>query len=282
MKTVHSFTELHQELDAWRAQGQRISLVPTMGNLHRGHLHLVKEAGRRADRVVASVFVNPLQFGPNEDFERYPRTLAQDQLQLAGAGCDLLFAPDAAQVYPRGRDAVCTVKVPAEMEVLEGECRPGHFDGVATVVSILFHAVQPDVALFGRKDYQQLQVIRRMAADLHLRVRVEGVDTQRDADGLALSSRNQYLSDAERRAAPGLYAALRQVAQRLQSGESDYEALGAEAQVSLAAQGFRPQYLVIRRPDLTSSQPGDAEWVILVAAYLGTTRLIDNLTAARA
>src|SRR5690606_34853338 len=174
------------------------ALAPTMGNLHRGHLRLMEQGRARADRVVASVFVNPLQFGPDEDFERYPRTLAEDRAALAAAGVDLLFAPAVAEIYPRGREGLSCVRVPGVSEELDGAHRPGHFDGVATVVSILFHLVQPDVALFGEKDYQQLAVIRQMVADLHLPIAIVGVPTERDADGLALSSRNQYLSADER------------------------------------------------------------------------------------
>lgn len=278
MKTVHTVGELRREVAQWRQAGQRIAFVPTMGNLHAGHLDLVERARQEADRVVASVFVNPLQFGPNEDFDRYPRTLAEDRLKLEAAGCDLLFAPDVDEMYPQGRTGIARVSVPGLGEVLEGEFRPGFFDGVATVVSILFNQVQPDVAVFGRKDYQQFLVVSRMVRELHLPIRMIGQPTRREPDGLAMSSRNQYLSPDERLLAPALYRALNAVAQRLRAGERDFEALAAEAQRLLDRQGFRTQYFVIRDPaSLAPATAQTAGWVILAAAHLGRTRLIDNL-----
>lgn len=277
MQTVHAIAELRAKLAAWRREGQRIALVPTMGNLHRGHLELVRRGRAMADRVVASVFVNPLQFGPNEDFNRYPRTLPQDQAALAEVGADLLFAPTAQEVYPRGMDGLTRVGVPGVSTSLCGHFRPGHFDGVATVVSILFNLVQPDVALFGEKDYQQLLIIRRVVADLHMPIEIVGVATEREPDGLALSSRNQYLSADERRLAPEMYATLCEVADKLRAGRRDFPALCYAGIKRLEASQFRPQYLEVRAPDLGAPGREDAEFVILAAAYLGKTRLIDNV-----
>lgn len=278
MRTVHTVTELRREVAAWRQQRERIGLVPTMGNLHAGHLDLVAQARSAADRVVASIFVNPLQFGPNEDFDRYPRTLSDDQARLEAAGCDLVFAPSIDEMYPRGRSSGARVIIPGLSELLEGEFRPGFFDGVATVVSILFNQVQPDVALFGRKDYQQYLVIRRLVAELHLPIEIIGVPTRREPDGLAMSSRNQYLNANERSLSAGLYRALSAVAQRLRSGSRDFDGVADEARRMLERQGFKPQYLSIRDPDdLGAPRPDGRGWVVLAAAMLGRTRLIDNV-----
>jgi pantoate--beta-alanine ligase len=279
-RVVHTVAELRAAVAELRRGGRRIGFVPTMGNLHAGHLRLVEVARTRADAVVASVFVNPLQFGPTEDFERYPRTLAQDRAKLESAGCDLLFAPSAEEMYPRGRQDLTTVAVPELSGILCGRYRPGHFDGVTTVVNILFNQVQPDVALFGDKDYQQLFLIRRMVADLHLPVEIVGVPTEREADGLALSSRNQYLSAEERTRAAAIHRALEAVADGLHRGRRDYAALAGEQLKVLESQGFKPQYLEIRRPDLGPPDAQARAWVILVAAYLGSTRLIDNRSVA--
>lgn len=278
MQTVTTIAEVRSLVAAWRAAGQRIAFVPTMGNLHAGHIHLVDEAHRYADRVVASIFVNPLQFGPSEDFAAYPRTLAADQEKLAAAGCDLLFAPGEREMYPLGCEGLTCVEVPGLSDILCGAFRPGHFRGVATVVSKLFHIVQPDVALFGEKDYQQLLVIRRMVRDLDMPVEIIGVATVREADGLALSSRNGYLSADERRLAAGLYAALQALAAQLREGRQDYAALEAAAVARLEQAGFRPDYVSVRRAaDLGLPQAGERRLVVLVAARLGKTRLIDNL-----
>ena len=276
MRTFHTIAELRAQIAAWKRAGERIALVPTMGNLHAGHLQLVERARALAPRVVASIFVNPLQFGPNEDFARYPRTLEADRGRLESAGCDLLFAPDVDQMYPRGQEALSTVGVPALNGVLDGEFRPGHFDGVATVVSILFNLAQPDIAIFGEKDWQQLQVIRRMVADLHMPIEIVGHPTARAADGLALSSRNQYLSEQERRIAPTILHTLVQVTDALAAGRRDYDALQLEAMQRLQAAGFAPQYVEVRAPDLSAPASDAREWIVLVAAFLGRTRLIDN------
>ncbi len=248
-----------------------------MGNLHRGHLELISRAKRAADRTVASVFVNPLQFVAGEDFDKYPRTLTQDQAGLEKAHCDLLFAPPAKEIYPRGMKDLTQVSVPELSTILCGHFRPGHFEGVATVVNILFNLVQPDVALFGEKDYQQLQTIRRMVADLHLPLAIIGVATEREPDGLALSSRNQYLSKDERQRAPVLNQVLQQIAERLQQGARDYAQIQSDAMRELERQGFKPQYVEVRTAELALPAADTREWVVLAAAHLGSTRLIDNI-----
>lgn len=278
MQTVASIAEVRSLVAAWRAAGQRVAFVPTMGNLHAGHIHLVDEAHRHADKVVASIFVNPLQFGPSEDFAAYPRTLAADQEKLAAAGCDLLFAPGEQEMYPLGRDGLTFVEVPGLSDILCGAFRPGHFRGVATVVSKLFNIVQPDVALFGKKDYQQLLVIRLMVRDLNMGLEIVGVPTVREADGLAMSSRNGYLAADERQLATEVYATLQAVAAGVQGGVSDYAALEAAAVTRLERAGFRPDYVSVRRAeDLGLPQAGERRLVVLAAARLGKTRLIDNL-----
>ena len=281
MRLVHTVAEVRREVAAWRANGETVAFVPTMGNLHAGHLDLVAEARAKADHVVVSIFVNPLQFGPNEDFDRYPRTLRDDCARLDPAGCDLVFAPSVDEMYPRGRSNIAQVSVPGISQLLEGEFRPGFFEGVATVVSILFHIVQPDFAMFGRKDYQQFLVVRRLVAELHMPLQIIGVPTRREPDGLAMSSRNQYLNPNERSVAPSLHRALAAVAQRLRSGSRDFQALEDEARKVLEHQGFKPQYLLIRDPDDLGEPRADGRaWVLLVAAFLGRTRLIDNLEMA--
>lgn len=278
MRTVHSIAELRTQVAAWRRAGERVALVPTMGNLHRGHLHLVERARERAPRTVASIFVNPAQFGPNEDYAGYPRTLDDDARQLAAAGLDLLFAPSVAEMYPRPLEQMTQVTVPELSGILCGASRPIHFRGVATVVSKLFNMAQPDVALFGEKDWQQLVIIRRLAADLDFPIEIVGVPTVREADGLALSSRNGYLTTEERAIAPALYATLVASAERLRAGEPDYARLATEAKARLAAAGFRPDYVEIRRAhDLQIPTAADTDLRILAAAWLGRARLIDNL-----
>ena len=278
MRTIHTVSDLHTELAEWRSRRETVALVPTMGNLHSGHLSLVERARQLGECVVVSVFVNPLQFGPNEDFQRYPRTLEADAKLLREAGVDLLFAPAVSDVYPAAYPPVTTVRVGgAVTEILDGHFRPGHFEGVATVVNILFNLVRPDVAVFGEKDWQQLQVIRRMVADLGMPLRIAGAQTLRDPDGLALSSRNQYLNPQERALAPRLYAALAAIGEGLTAGRRDFETLCAEQWAALESAGFRPQYLEVRAPDLGPPQADAVAFAILVAAHLGTTRLIDNL-----
>ena len=278
MQTVHDAGALRAVVRGWRAAGQTVGFVPTMGNLHAGHFALVRLARARADRVVASVFVNPTQFGPNEDFSRYPRTLVQDQAGLAEHDCDLLFAPDVATMYPYGAEHTVRLSVPQITETLEGAHRPGHFDGVATVVCKLFNLVQPDLAVFGQKDFQQLKVIERMVRDLALPVKVIAAPTQRAADGLALSSRNQYLSDAERALAPRIHQVLVQMRDMLGKGHVP-RVLEQAAAGQLERAGFVPDYVAIRRADdLTEPAAGECTGLVgLVAARLGSTRLIDNL-----
>lgn len=277
MKTETTISGLRAALKAARKAGKSIAFVPTMGNLHDGHITLVKAAKRRADVVVTSIFVNPTQFGVNEDFDKYPRTLAADSALLADAQCDILFAPEAREMYPDGRSQNTSVNVSGITEVLCGKSRPGHFSGVATVVSKLFNIVQPDMALFGEKDYQQLAVIRRFTRELCFPVDVVGVPTVRADDGLALSSRNGFLSADERQLAPQIYKTLSSLRTAIEGGQRDYAMLAAAANAHLEKCGFVPDYLEIRRQDLDPAGPEDKALVILVAAKLGSTRLIDNL-----
>lgn len=277
MRLVHDVAALRAQVAAWHAQGLRVGFVPTMGNLHRGHLALVAKAREVSDRVVVSVFVNPLQFGPNEDYGRYPRTLAADAEQLEAAQADLLFAPTVEDVYVNGFPPATTITVAPLSAELDGHFRPGFFTGVATVVAILFDLVRPDVAVFGEKDWQQLQIVTRMVSDLRMGIEIVGLPTERDADGLALSSRNQYLSPQERAQAPAIHAALQAVAAALRSGRRDYQTLAAEQSARLEALGFRPQYLEVRTPMLGKPDDSTRDFVVLAAAVLGSTRLIDNL-----
>jgi pantoate--beta-alanine ligase len=277
---VETLAQLRTTVAKWRRRGERVAFVPTMGNLHAGHFSLVRLALEHADRVVASVFVNPTQFGPNEDFARYPRTPEADTAGLRGAGCDLLWMPGVATMYPYGSANAVRIQVPGVTDVLEGAHRPGHFDGVATVVARLFLQVQPDVAVFGRKDYQQLAVIRYLVQDLSFPIEIVAAPTVREADGLAMSSRNQYLSEAERREAARIHAALQNAAAAVRSGTSVAEAEAAATQ-SLDATGFDVDYVAIRRHDLSDATGADTDLVALVAARLGRTRLIDNLEFTR-
>lgn len=278
MVVVEHIAALREQVRSWRAAGARIGFVPTMGSLHAGHLSLLQVAREHADRVVTSIFVNPLQFGPGEDFERYPRTPEDDRRLLADAGCDLLFLPAVAEIYPDGGQSATKVSVPQLSGILCGAHRPGHFDGVATVVARLFGIVQPDVAVFGEKDYQQLAIIRRMASDLALPVEIIGAPTVRSPDGLAMSSRNLYLTPAERSVAPGLHATLRSLAARIEAGERDFAAVEQRGLRQLRESGFDPDYCEVR--DAVTLDPpheGSAAVVILAAARLGKARLIDNL-----
>jgi pantoate--beta-alanine ligase len=254
-----------------------VAFVPTMGNLHAGHLALVREAVHRADRVVVSIFVNPLQFGPNEDFGAYPRTLEADRVLLEEAGTHLLFAPTVASVYPRGQVGQTRVEVPGISDILCGASRPGHFVGVATVVCKLFNMVQPDLAVFGEKDFQQLLVIRLMTEDLSLPITIVGLATVREPDGLAMSSRNGYLTEEERSRAPALFQTLLRCGERLRVGMAIPEVEGL-AEEELVATGLVPDYVSVRRVlDLESAGPEDRDLVVLAAARLGRARLIDNL-----
>ena len=278
MKTIRTVAELREALAPERRAGRVIGLVPTMGSLHDGHLALLRRAREQCDVVVMSLFVNPAQFGPNEDFEAYPRDEARDAGLLAGAGCDLLYAPSVAEVYPVG--ASTTVTVGGVAEPLEGAARPGHFAGVATIVAKLLNQCGPDVAVFGEKDFQQLAVIRRLVADLDIPVEIVGAPTQRADDGLALSSRNAYLSPEERAQAPVLHQVLQALLQSLRNGES-VAAVESVALDALARAGFREiDYVEVRDPaTLERLGPGPVEgpFRVLAAARLGRTRLIDNV-----
>lgn len=278
MKTVATIEALREQVSQARQRGQRIALVPTMGNLHAGHMSLIETAKQHADFIVASIFVNPLQFGQNEDLDSYPRTLADDQAKLEAAGCALLFTPNDALMYPRGMQKHCLVHVPDVSEDLCGGSRPGHFDGVATVVTKLFNMVQPDLAVFGEKDYQQLAVIRKMVNELNIPVEIVSAAIVRDSDGLALSSRNGYLDALQRKTAPALHACLQQSVARIQSGRRDYDALLQQAASELADAGMQPDYLELREAgNLQPATAGSDRLVILAAAFLGSTRLIDNI-----
>ena len=278
MNTVKSVRELRAAVAQARAEGKQIAFVPTMGNLHAGHAALVEKAAQRADFVVASIFVNPLQFGPSEDLDKYPRTLLADQEKLVEAGCHLLFTPDVEEMYPHGMEGQTRVSVPGVSEGLCGASRPGHFEGVATVVSKLFNMVQPDLAIFGQKDFQQLAVIRTLVRDLNMPIQIIGEPTVRAEDGLALSSRNGYLNAEQREAAPVLYRSLQDMATAIRAGERNYSKLVVTAQQQHDAAGFRPDYLEVRESNnLHPATADDQQLVILVAAYIGSTRLIDNL-----
>ena len=278
MRVVEEISALRSQVFAWRRAGERVAFVPTMGNLHAGHFSLITLAQQQAERVVASIFVNPTQFGPNEDFAEYPRTPEADEAGLVAAGCDLLFRPSVRVMYPFGADHCVQVRVPGLTAELDGAARPGHFDGVATVVLRLFNMVQPDVAVFGSKDYQQWRVIDYLVRELALPIDIVPAPISRDTDGLALSSRNQYLSVDERRRAPELYHSLLEMRAAWQSGVA-LEKVQDKARLRLTSAGFVVDYVTLRRSeDLAPPAPGERDnLVALVAARLGRTRLIDNL-----
>lgn len=283
MITVDTVASLKEHTARLRSGGKRVAFVPTMGNLHAGHLHLMQEARRQAQVVVASIYVNPLQFGQGEDFDAYPRTPAHDKTALLAAGVDLLFMPKESEIYPRGREAQTCVEVPGLSDILCGAFRPGHFRGVTTVVNRLFNLVAPDVALFGKKDYQQWLLVCLMAADLGMPVEVIGIDTVRDPDGLAMSSRNHYLTPDERNMAPRLYATLSTARDQIRNQNISPAEAEEGAVRELESAGFRLEYVSVRRcQDLALPQPDDRKFVILAAAWLGRTRLIDNLEFERA
>ena len=276
MQIFSNVAELRSALAQVRQQGRTIAFVPTMGNLHAGHISLMRQAHEHADCVVASIFVNRLQFGPHEDFDKYPRTFEADCAQLREAGVEFLFAPTETDLYPEPQTYVVE---PAEIQfLLEGECRPGHFRGVATVVMKLFQIVQPDVALFGKKDYQQLMVLRNMAQQFMLPIKIIGGETVRAEDGLALSSRNGYLSPDERAEAPRLQQTLQSIRQAVLSGDRNYESLCQKATEILDAHGWKTDYISIRRQqDLAPATASDTDLVIVAASKLGAPRLLDNL-----
>jgi pantoate--beta-alanine ligase len=283
MNSVATVAELRAIVAHWRAAGERVALVPTMGNLHAGHLQLVEQARATADRVVVSIFVNPMQFSDagGGDFERYPRSFDEDCKKLSATAYppDVIFAPSVKEVYPNGLVGETRVEVPGISDILCGEFRPGHFVGVATVVAKLFNMVQPDTALFGEKDFQQLLVIRRFVWDLCFPIEVIGVPTVREENGLAMSSRNSYLSKEQRETAAALYRTLQQAQQQIAAGQTDFHTIQQQACAQLTEAGFRPEYFEIRRAqDLQAASKTDEQLVILVAAWLGEARLIDNIS----
>ncbi len=278
MQVVSGRNELREILDEWRHAGEHVALVPTMGNLHEGHLSLMTLAREHAERVVVTIFVNPTQFAEGEDFSTYPRTLERDTRHLKRVKADLLFIPDVETIYPFGTDAATSVTVPVLTEEFCGVARPGHFDGVTSVVSRLFSIIRPDVAIFGEKDYQQQLVIRRMVEDMHLSIKVVSGPTLREDDGLALSSRNQYLTDDERTIAPTLYATLREIGDALQAGNDDHGGLETSGMERLTGSGFHVEYVSIRRAENLALPDRETDHlVVLAAARLGKARLIDNI-----
>ena len=278
MFVVNNKQELGEHLAEWRHLDEHIALVATMGNLHAGHDALIKFAREHAERVVVSIFVNPTQFGASEDFDEYPRTLTRDMLRLKKSAVDMVFTPDVETIYPFGLEDATTVSVPRLTENFCGASRPGHFDGVTTVVARLFALVRRDVAIFGQKDYQPQLVIRHMAVDMNLPVTVITAETVRDDDGLALSSRNQHLNESQRAVAPVLFASLSSVASELQNGRRDYDKLEEAALSKLTAAGFAVEYFSIRRAQNLAVPDRDCdELVVLAAAHLGAARLIDNV-----
>ena len=273
---------MRAHVSRWQRSGERVAFVPTMGNLHAGHVSLIDLARRHGQRFVASIFVNPMQFGPNEDFAHYPRTPDADQKMLAAAGCDLMFMPDVAEIYPTGAADSTRIEIAHLSRILEGEYRPGHFEGVTTVVAKLFNIVEPQVAVFGEKDFQQLTVIRQMVADLCLPIEIVSAPTVRERDGLAMSSRNQYLTPAERQLAPRIFAALERARQRLLARDPDLEDIEREGIEALAAAGLRTDYFSIRDArNLSQPRESASDLVVLTAVRMGRARLIDNVQVRR-
>ena len=282
MNTVTTIAAVRERVQRWRREGLRIAFVPTMGNLHAGHVSLIEAARRHGERFIASIFVNPMQFGPNEDFAHYPRTPREDERMLTEAGCSLMFMPDVTEIYPLGSEGAARVEVPGVSRMLEGEFRPGHMEGVSTVVAKLFHIVEPDVAVFGEKDFQQLTLIRHMVADLCMPVKIVGAPTVRHADGLAMSSRNQYLTPTERARAPEIYKALQAAAARVRTGDVDFASIERTGFQALESAGFQPDYFSVRQAhDLSPVSAAARDLVILTAARIGKARLIDNVQVQR-
>ncbi|AFJ48285.1 pantoate--beta-alanine ligase [Shimwellia blattae] len=278
MLIIETLPQLRQQVRRWRQEGKRVALVPTMGNLHDGHMKLVDEARARADVVAVSIFVNPMQFDRPEDLARYPRTLQEDCEKLNRRGVDLVFAPAVQEIYPKGLEKQTYVDVPGLSTILEGASRPGHFRGVSTIVSKLFNMIQPDIACFGEKDFQQLALLRKMVADMGYDIEIIGVPIMRAKDGLALSSRNGYLTSEQRKIAPGLHQVLSEVADKLRAGDRDEEEILTLAAMSLNEKGFRADDLQIRDADTLESLTAESKRaVILMAAWLGEARLIDNM-----
>jgi pantoate--beta-alanine ligase len=282
MQVVDSIASLRELITQWKRSGQTVGFVPTMGNLHDGHLKLVKRAKVHNDKVIVSIFVNPMQFGANEDLDAYPRTIEEDKAKLIADGADAVFLPSVSDMYPAGLDVQTYVEVPGISDVLCGASRPGHFRGVATVVSKLFNMVQPDDAFFGEKDYQQLQVIRTMVRDLSMAVKVHGVPTEREESGLAMSSRNGYLTAEEKATASLIYKAMQQMKTAIDEGNTDFLAIENAAVSKLEQHGFKNDYVkVVNAQTFMPAMPNDAHIVIVVALFMGKTRLIDNLQIHR-
>ena len=278
MKVIHEIDELRELRRIWQSDKEKIAFVPTMGNLHKGHLKLVEEAKKSATKVVVSIFVNPLQFGPDEDLDAYPKTIDADKSSLSALGVDVLFMPKSEDIYSRGLEQQTFVEVPGLSYMICGASRPGHFRGVATIVCKLFNMVQPNQAYFGEKDFQQLQVIKAMVTDLSMNLTIHGVPTQRDPDGLAMSSRNGYLNQEQRAIAPLLFQQISKLSEAIIGGRRDFTKLVADSKQYLANAGFNPDYIELRNAH-TLMQVGheDKELVILAAAFCGKTRLIDNI-----
>lgn len=282
MKVVDSIASLRALIGEWKRQGSSVGFVPTMGNLHDGHLKLVKRAKAHNDKVIISIFVNPMQFGANEDLDAYPRTIEDDKAKLIGEGADAVFLPSVQDMYPAGLDVQTFVEVPGISDVLCGASRPGHFRGVATVVSKLFNMVQPDDAFFGEKDFQQLQVIRTMVRDLSMAVTVHGVPTEREASGLAMSSRNGYLSAEQKAKASLIYQAMQKMKLAIEQGNTNFTDIENSTISELEKEGFKNDYVkVVNAQTFMPAAADDAQLVIVVALFMGTTRLIDNLQITR-
>jgi pantoate--beta-alanine ligase len=282
VKTIRDIKTVREIVRGWRQDEESVALVPTMGSLHKGHLSLAALAQEYAERVVVSIYVNPTQFGPGDDFESYPRTLENDRRRLSRAGVDAVFVPESEEMYSFGEAEMTTVSVPQISTILCGSDRPGHFDGVTSVVSRLFNIVQPDTAVFGQKDYQQLVIIRRMIADLHQPIKILAAPTQREKDGLAMSSRNRYLTEEERAKAPALFRSLGACRDRLIQGDFEFGKLEADGVAQLDAAGFDPDYFVVRKAGDLSPPDQDSRYlVVMAAARLGRARLIDNILVER-
>jgi len=278
MDQATDVTELRQYVQHWKDHGRSIAFIPTMGNLHAGHMSLMEKGQSLCDRSICSIFVNPMQFGPNEDFNHYPRTLDRDIEQLEASGCDLLYLPTASDLYPLGLDKICQVQVTGLTDAYEGAHRPGHFAGVATVVLKLFNIVKPDISVFGKKDFQQYRVISKMVEDFNLDVQIIGQETTREKSGLAISSRNQYLDENQTAQAAIIYQLLRQSAQRIKDGERDFKQIEQQATTRLDQAGFKTDYFcVCNAQTLAGATAQDRDLVILVTAVIGTTRLLDNI-----
>ena len=278
MEQASSVTELRQYVRHWKDHGQSIAFIPTMGNLHAGHLSLIEKGQSLCDRSICSIFVNPMQFGPNEDWDHYPRTLERDTELLEGVGCDLVYLPTASELYPEGLDRISHVDVTDLTDRYEGSHRPGHFTGVATVVLKLFNIVNPDVSVFGKKDYQQYRVIMKMVEDFNIDVRIVGQETTRDESGLATSSRNQYLNTEQTDTAARIYQTLQQAAERIEAGERNFAEIENQAIATLNDAGFKTDYFAVCNAEtLLPASEEDRDLVILVTAALGQTRLLDNI-----